>query len=137
MPALSITATAVVSALNTNVSTRPAGAAITAGQVVYFDPAAGTFLLADADSANALARVPTGIALNGGAVGQPVTVARGGDITMNAVMTAGVGYYLGDVAGTIVPVGDLGTGDFPVFLGFAKSTTVLALDITASSVALG
>jgi len=136
MADISITATAVTAAINRGTTTAAAGATITAGQTVYLDPATGRWLLADCDSATVPARVPVGVALNGGAIGQPITVKTSGDITMNAVLTVGLGYYQSPIAGGIAPIADILSGDLLVLLGFAKSTTVLALDITASTVVL-
>jgi len=133
---ISVTVTAVVSTITRSVITALAGATITAGQTVYTDAATGKWLLADCDSATVPARTPVGIALNGGALNQPITVKTLGDITFGAVLTAGVGYYQSPVAGGIAPIADVLSGDLAVFLGFAKSTTVLALDITAAAVVL-
>ena len=58
------------------------------------------------------------------------------DLTITATVTAGVAYYLSATAGGICPVADLGSGDYPVFLGFATSSSVLALRIVESGVAL-
>lgn len=113
-----------------------AGATITAGQVVYWDAATTRYLLADNNSATVLARVPTGIALTGAASGQPIAVHQAGDITIGATLSPGVAYYLGDVAGSICPVADLAAGEYPTFIGIAKSTTVLFVDIASSGVSL-
>lgn len=136
MADLSITASAVVPGTNATVEHGTAGATITAGQVVYRDVSDGKYKLADSDSATAAVRVPRGVALNGGADGQPLAIARSGDVTVNAVLTAGTAYYLSATAGGIAPLADLTTGDDVVLLGLAKSTTVLALDIQVSGATL-
>lgn len=136
MADLSITASAVVPGTNATVEHGTAGATITAGQVVYRDASDGKYKLADADSATAAVRVPRGVALNGGSDGQPLAIARSGDVTVNAVLTAGTAYYLSATAGGIAPLADLLTGDDVVLLGLAKSTTVLALDIQVSGATL-
>jgi hypothetical protein len=135
MSDLVITAASVVSASAKRV-TGVAGAAITAGQVVYLDPASGTYKLADCNSGTAAARSPAGIALNGAAAGQPLVVVTSGPITTGATITAGVAYYLSATPGGICPVADLTTGCFPVVLGFATSASVLTLDIEQAGVAL-
>ena len=137
MADLSITAASVAASLQGDVSTRLAGAAITAGQTVYFDTSTNTYKLADSNSATAAVRQPAGIALNSAASGQPVTVKGAGPITFNAVLTLGVGYYQSATPGGICPAADLTTGHYPTFLGFATSTTVLDLDIQQAGVALG
>ena len=136
MADLSITATAVVSALQPNVTTKAAGATITAGQTVYLDAASNRWLLADCDGAAVAARTPAGIALNGGSIAQPIAVKTTGDVTMNAVLTAGEAYFQSPVAGGIAPRADVLSGDLLVLIGFAKSTTVLAVAIQASSIVL-
>lgn len=136
MTDISITATSVLAASDAIVENGSAGASITAGQVVYKDSADGLWKLADNNSATAAVRTPQGIALNGAASGQPVRVLKSGNLTLNAVLTAGVAYYLSDTPGGICPVGDLATGEYPAFIGIATSTTVLKVNITTSGVAL-
>lgn len=136
MAALSITGTAVVAGSSAVRDAGIAGEAITAGQTVYINSTTNRVMLADTNSATAEARVAKGIALNGAAAEQPVTYIKEGDLTVNAVLTKGVGYYLGGTAGSIVPVADLTTGDYTCFLGIAKSTTVLAIKIQSAGVAI-
>ncbi len=104
---------------------RKAGATIAQGEVVYADVAAGNCKLADNDSATAAVRSPLGIALNAAANGQPLQVHTKGPIVIGATLIPGLGYYLSGTPGKICPIGDLSTGDYPVFLGFATSATVL------------
>ena len=136
MADLSITAANVVAGSNARVVNGTAGATVTAGQVVYRDATTKKFGLADCDSATAGVRVAFGIALNGASDGQPLAVLTEGDITIGATMTAGLAYYLSPTAGGIGVVGDLSTGDYPTLIGIAKSTSVLAVEINASGVAL-
>lgn len=136
MSDLSITAASVVAGSNSNTVTGTLGATVTAGQVVYKDDSDGHWKLADNNSATAAVRVPQGIALNGGASGQPVRVLVSGDITIGATLTAGVVYYLSDTPGGICPVADLASGEYPASIGIATSTTVLKVNITSSGVAL-
>ncbi|MCW3837814.1 hypothetical protein ACFQ1E_17350 [Sphingomonas canadensis] len=136
MSDISITATSVVAGAGARVEHGTAGTTITAGQWVYKDAATGRYLLADSNSATAAARVPRGIALNGGANGQPVAIALSGPVTIGGTLTAGVGYYLSDTPGGTCPVADVGSGEYATFLGMATSTTVLNIDIQASGVAL-
>lgn len=136
MADLTITATSVVAGGNARTVDGTAGATITAGQVVYLDSDAGTYKLADNDSATAAVRSPDGIALNGAASGQPVRVLKAGNITIGATVTAGVAYYLSSTAGGICPVADLGSGDYPTLLGFATSASVIDVNIVEAGVAL-
>lgn len=113
-----------------------AGETITAGQAVYLDTSSGKYLKSDADSATAAARGVRGIALNGASLNQPLAVQRSGDITLGATLTANTAYYLsGATAGGICPLADVGTGEYMVLIGIAKSTTVLSLGILATGVA--
>lgn len=137
MADLSITAASVISAAGSNIDRNGvAGATIAAGQAVYQDAADGRYKLADNNSVTAAVRNAVGIALNGAANGQPLAVHKGGDITIGAVLTPGVAYYLSDTPGGIGPVADLASGEYPTVLGIAKSASVLAADINASGVAL-
>lgn len=136
MADLSITAANVVATAGTRVETGTAGATITAGQAVYYDSEASTYKLADCDSATVAARSPRGIALNGAASGQPLSVATKGPVTIGATLTGGVVYYLSGTAGGICPVADLATGDYPTILGIASSASVLDVLVHESGFAL-
>lgn len=125
MADLSITAANVIAAAGAITSVGVAGAAITAGDVVYRDASDDKYKLADADS------LPAGVtkvymALNGAADGQPITVLKSGDVALGALLTAGSRYYLSGTAGGIAPEADLASGDAVILLGLAKSTTTLA-----------
>ncbi|RZJ44953.1 MAG: hypothetical protein EON87_08700 [Brevundimonas sp.] len=134
MADITITAASVLAGENSNQKTGLAGEALTAGKVVYLDGATNTFKLADNNAAAAL-RDAYGVALNGAAAGQPVAVHRSGDLTLGAVLTPGVAYYLSDTPGGVCPVADLASGEYVVLLGLAKSASVLAVDIQASGTA--
>jgi len=136
MADITITAASVIAATDAVTETRPAGAAITAGQVVYLDSATDTYKLADSDSATAAARSPRGIALNGGGTGQPIQIIRSGNLTAGGTLTAGLAYYLSKTPGGICPVADIAAGGYATVLGIATSTTVLKLNITESGVAV-
>lgn len=136
MADLSITASAIIAGGNALIEHGTGGAAITAGQVVYKEASSGKFKLADSNSATAEAKTPYAIALNGCADGQPLAVVKSGDVTMNAVLTAGSPYYLSETPGGIQPAADLGSGENVALLGLAKSTTVLALRIQTPGVTL-
>lgn len=135
MADLSITA-ANVTPGSAQKTTGTAGATITAGQVVYLDPDALTYKLADSDSATAAARSPAGIALHGASSGQPLTVLTSGRITIGATMTAGLAYYVSKTAGGICPVADIASGGYATIVGIAVSTTVLAVQFLESGVAV-
>lgn len=136
MADLTITAGNVVAGAAAKQEAGTAGATITAGLVVYLDTADNRYKIADSDSATALARVPRGIALNGASAGQPLAIARSGDVTIGATMTPGVMYYLSDEPGGIAPFADLGAGDFPVTVGLAKTAAILTVNFAAATAAL-
>jgi hypothetical protein len=110
-------------------------ATITAGQVVYRDATTQNFGLADNNGSTAT-RTPVGIALNGAAANQPLTVLTFGSITIGGTMTAGVAYYLSDTPGGICPVADIGAGETATLIGIATSTAILKVDINPSGVTL-
>lgn len=136
MADLSITAANVLSGAGAQIAFGKAGAAVTAGQTVYQDPADQRFKLADCDNASAAVRAVSGIALNNAANGQPLAVQYDGEITLGAVLTAGVTYYLSPNPGGIAPIADILSGDYPTVIGVAESTSVLRLGILAAGVAL-
>ena len=136
MADLAITATLVVAGANARKVDGVCGETITAGQAVYYDAAAGRYLKADANSAVAAARVATGIALNGGAINQPLKVQTDGLITIGAALTAGMAYALSSTAGAIRPVADNTTGDYPCLMGIATTTAILDIGIQSAGVAL-
>jgi len=135
MADISITAANVVAGSDAVRESGTAGATITAGQLVYLDTSDMKYKLADANGAAAL-RVPNGIALNGASNGQPLSVQKGGDITIGGTMTAGIPYFLSDTPGGLCPLPDIGTGEYSCIIGIAKSTSVLAVNIQPSGVAL-
>lgn len=114
-----------------------AGAALTAGQIAYKEASTAKAKLADNDSATAEVRSARGMTLNGGATDQPVDIARDGAIVdLGAVLTAGVDYYLSGTPGGICPRADVTTGDDPVRIGMALTTSRLQLDISDPAVTL-
>jgi hypothetical protein len=136
MADITITAASVVAAAAATKESGIAGATITAGQVVYKDPADNKYKLADGDSATAIIRKPIGIALNGASNGQPLAIVKAGDVTIGATLTAGAVYILGDDAGGISPIADGASGDDVVIIGVATSTTVLRVGIVITGVTL-
>jgi hypothetical protein len=136
MADLTITAASVLKGSGSSTVVGTAGASVTAGQVVYLDSATGTYKLADCNSGTAGARSPAGIALHAASSGQPLVVLTGGPITIGAALTAGVAYYLSGTPGGIRPVADNTTGDYPVIVGIATSTTVLNVKFQEAGVAL-
>lgn len=129
MADITITAASVVAGADALKESGTAGETITAGQAVYKASATKKWMKADSNSATAEVRQATGIALNGAAVNQPISVLKGGDITIGATLTAGATYWLSDTAGGICPDADVGAGEYACLLGVAKSTSVLSVSI--------
>jgi len=127
--AISITPASVVG-LEGDKEQRIAGGTITAGQVVRLSGAAVIAAVNDT-SANAAAY---GIALNGGGSGQPISVQKGGDITIGGTVAVGKIYALG-TAGGIIPVDDIAGSEFVTIIGVGISATAIRLSIKAGGVA--
>lgn len=133
MPALSVTANSCVN-IDATTDTRLAAETITAGQSLYA-PASTTCGLADSDAAGKTTVI--GVALNGGATGQPIVYAKtGGTITLGATMVAGLDYYLSATAGGIEVVAGVTSGCRKVRIGYATTTTILYIDIKDYGVTL-
>lgn len=109
------------------------GATVTAGQALYTDPAANFVAkLAQCDGEAREAQV-VGIALNGGAAGQPVLVLTAGPLE-GCEAEVGVVYVLSGTAGGIMPVEDLVDDDYVTVLGIGVAAGVMMVDIQASGV---
>lgn len=110
-----------------------AGEAIVAGTPIYKKAADKRAWKADANVSAATAEC-IGFATSNAAAGQTLNYQKDGDLTMNAVLTAGGIYILSATAGKVCPVADLASGSYVTTLGTAKSTTVLTLGIVVSGV---
>lgn len=135
MTDISITATGVLPGDSAEVEHGYFGASVTAGQVVYKD-SDGTYKLADANSATAAVREPYGIALNGGASGQPAAIQKRGKITIGGTVVVGKVYVLSATPGGVAPIDDLTTGHYTATLGIGISSTQIDMRIHASGVAV-
>jgi len=135
MSDLSVTAANCVPGADARLEAGFAGETITAGMAVY-KASTGLWMKADSNSATALARQATGIAMCGSSLNQPITVQKSGSLTLGATLTAGTAYYLSDTAGGICPVADVGSGEYVDLIGVATSTSVLQLGFNYSAVSL-
>jgi hypothetical protein len=136
MADLVITAANVAAGVGARTSSGVAGATITAGQVVYQDPADSKYKLADANSGTAAVRKPAGIALHGALAGQPLTILVQGPITIGAAVAPGVPYFASATPGGVAVAADMVTGVYPTILGIATSATVIDVLIHQSGVAI-
>jgi hypothetical protein len=123
---ITITATSVAKGSGATVTTYYAGETITAGQVLYLHTD-GLVYKSDSNGTSAQ-KAANGIALNGGATGQPVAVQTAGSITIGATVATGTIYVVSGTAGGIAPHGDLASGMETIIIGVATSTTVIALN---------
>jgi hypothetical protein len=135
MADISITAANVVAGANANTDQGSAGETITAGQTVYKSSTTNKWMKADSNSATVEARTATAIALNSASLNQPLKVHKSGDITIGATLTANTAYYLSDTPGGICPLADVGTGEYLVLIGIARTTAILQVDIQSTGVA--
>jgi hypothetical protein len=138
---LSITTTSFVPGANAKKQIGTAGAAITIGQLLYYDSTAGTWKLADANASATTAAV-VAIAASAAASGQPVIyITEDDDLTLGATLSMSAPVYaLSGTAGGIAPSADITTGWYPCPVFVAKSTTkcifkASALRGTAAAVA--
>lgn len=133
---LVITPASVVKGGNAQVENGTSGATITAGQTVYKEAATGLFKLADSNSATLEARPTYGIALHAASANQPLAVHVAGDITIGATVVAGTPYYQSESAGGIQPHADLSATELVTLIGFATTTTNIAVRIQYTGVVL-
>jgi len=131
MADLTQTATSVVSGTGAETMTKTAGETITAGAPVYVKAADGKVYLAQCDAATD--DDVYGIALNGGAVNQPILVQRAGQINLGATVAAGTFYVLSAAAGKIAPAADLVATNFITVIGVGISTSLVQLLLTTTS----
>jgi hypothetical protein len=126
---VSITPASVLPGANAKTTLGVAGATITAGQLLYFNSTAQTWLLADANLSESAAAV-AGLAASGGAAGQQIIVVLyDDDLTVGGTLsTSAPIYVLSATAGGIAPVDDLTTGWFARPVLVAKSTTKAVFD---------
>ena len=113
------------------------GETVTVGQVVYLN-SSNQWMKTDSNagtSGNLLTDL-RGIAVAAGNLNQPAAVCTSDPgFTVGGTIVNGTSYYTSNTAGAIsntVPT----TGDYPTFLGLAKSTTVLNLNPIATGVVI-
>lgn len=143
---LSVTAGNVVFSSNglAHMNQGIAGATITVGQYVYLDAVTNTYKLADSNASAATADL-IGVAATGGASGQPILVCtEDNDFTPGGTLSISVAassclYCLSATAGSVkalTALTDLVSGEYPVLVFIAKSTTKAILKPHKGTVAL-
>lgn len=112
-----------------------AGATIVAGDVLYVDATDGNKLKRAVDSALASAAA-VGVALNGGANGQPIRYQTGGGINPGGTVAVGETYFVSRNAGKIAPDIDVLTGVFRTALGIGTTTSNIKFGINVGGIAV-
>jgi hypothetical protein len=131
---LTITAANVIPQTGaTIVYSKLAGETIAQGKSLYLDAATGKLKLADSDLSSAAATV-VGVALVAASLDQPCPYISLGDVVIGATLVAGKHYFASPTAGGIMPSEDLSTGEYASRIGYAKSTSLLAIDIKNTAV---
>jgi hypothetical protein len=111
------------------------GGTITAGMPLYRDTDS---LYKAADNTSAAKAAVKGIAINGGASGQPGRMVKPGTpeqpaiINLGATLSLAKAYALGATAGSIMPVDDITNTVYVTTLGAASSTSLLNFSVSAS-----
>jgi hypothetical protein len=125
----------VLAAAGAKKTTVIAGATIGAGMPVYKDVSAGNRYKPSQANALATARCD-GIALDNATNGQPLVIQTPtGKVNVGLTLVVGTVYGVSPaVAGLIVPISDYVSGDFPVILGIADTTTELFFDVIAAGI---
>ena len=138
--ALSITAANVdIGDLTVRLEKVIGGESITQGMPVWKNTATNPakYYRADAN-ASALASTAAGIALTACSGDGNVFVVMGGEgvlMNLGATLVVGETYCVGSTAGTIVPIGDLTTGDYPFIIGQATTTSLIKTVFAGAGVA--
>ncbi len=137
MANLSITAAEVLPVTgSTAIQYGIAGAAISAGDVCYFENSSATWKLFDSNDVAANTKTPA-VALSSAAIGQPLGLATGGDITIGATAAATTGdvYVASATAGKMAPAAQPeSSGSRLVVIGAAKGSNKMALILSNTGV---
>ena len=106
------------------------GGTVTAGMPVR-KQTDGTWIAST--NATAAGSQVDGIALSGGASGQPFTYQKSGNVNLGATLLVGKIYVL-SASGAISQVDDVATGDYVTVLGVATTAALLKMGIVVSGV---
>ena len=134
---ITVTAANVIPQAGLRKQTGVAGAALTIGLAVYRKTSDKRWYSSDKDVAEDAEEY--GITLSqAAAAGQPVVVGgRKGKLAFGAILTVGESYYVGEAAGGICPSADVGAAEYRRFLGYATTTSILAMDVNWQTEAHG
>ena len=125
--------TLVIGGADARTISRTLGGTVTAGQLVYVDPADSKAKLAQA---NAISTAKlAGVLQNGGSLDQPGEIQFEGDYDPGVAVVAGTTYVLSAAAaGGIAPIADLVSSNVSSILGTADATDNIKLGILNSEV---
>jgi len=134
MAAITVTAGSVAR-VDGEVVTYNSGATITAGMSVYVDSNGAVQIGTNATSAGSgVGATAVGVALNGGASGQPIAILKNGTVNIGGTAAVGKQYCLG-TAGGIIPVDDIATGEYITPVGVGVTSANIKLGYNVSGVA--
>jgi len=129
---ITVSAAGVVKGSGAQTEAGTAGETITAGQVVYKKASDSKFYKCDCDAtahtSNGEVDNIYGIALNGAAASQPLTVQKSGEITMTGTtLVVGTVYVLSETAGSFQDVANLPSTSYVVIVGVGLTVTSMHL----------
>lgn len=104
------------------------GETCTAGQPLY---RGSDLKLYKAISDTAAHAACVGIALNGGAAGQPAAFQSGGIIAIGGTAAQGTPYWVSGSAGGIQPYADVGSGEYCTLVGVGDGSGNIVMSIKA------
>jgi hypothetical protein len=135
MADLTVTAASVVKSTGATLTAASEvyGETVTAGQSVYRKSTDSKIYKAQSDG-TAEEATAIGIALVGGAVGQPAVYQTGGLITIGATVAIGTIYVVSATAGGIAPWADLASTNYVTIVGIGSTAAVIAMSINASGI---
>lgn len=113
-----------------SIFTKTAGAAVVRGDMCYVKASDGKAYLGQCDGTTEEAEALY-MALNDAAADQPVTLQKGGEVNLGAILTVGVVYVLSAAAGKIAPLADLVSTNKLTIVGTARTTSILRLSPNA------
>jgi hypothetical protein len=138
MAELSITAASCLATGTHQKTFGQAGETITAGMVIYKKASDSKFYKAqnDGTAEESGSGVDMGIALGAATASQYLVYLTSGTITIGATVVAGTQYYVGPTAGMIGEYSDIATGGtkYVTFIGYATSTTIIAVAFNATGI---
>lgn len=112
-------------------SKRNAGETITAGDLVIVASDGGLEVASDDSAANAAV---VGVALNGGAAGQPVVYQTSGNVNPGGTVAVGK-VYVASTDGGFAPVDDIAGTEYITVVGVGITASLIKLGINQSGVA--